>query len=86
MTTGVRKIEATPGSCHRLPSAAVNVWFDYRRVWSAHPWVLAYAVIVVAVLVLSIVGTFTGGPLVILFIPGLFGVYIHHLLVQRRLH
>jgi hypothetical protein len=64
----------------------VNTWFDYRRVWAAHPWVLAYAVVVLAVLLLSIVGTAAGAvPLMILFVPALAGVYVHHLLVMKRL-
>jgi hypothetical protein len=64
----------------------VNTWFDYRRVWAAHPWVLAYAVVVLAVLALSIVGTVAGAvPLMILFVPALAGVYVHHLLVMKRL-
>jgi autotransporter translocation and assembly factor TamB len=64
---------------------AVNVWYDYRTVWSMHPWVLVYALIVVAIFVLAVVGTFIGGPLAILFIPSLAGAYAHHLLVQKRL-
>lgn len=62
----------------------VNTWFEYRSVWAAHPWLLAYAVLVVAVLVLSVIGMFVGGPLAILFIPGLAGAYFHHLLVMKR--
>lgn len=64
----------------------MHTWFDYRSVWAAHPWVLAYAVVVVLVLILSVVGTILGGgPLAILFLPGLGGLYYHHLLVQKRL-
>lgn len=64
----------------------VNTWFDYRTVWAGHPWVLAYAVVVVLVLVLSIVGTAAGAvPLMILFVPALAGVYVHHLMVMKRL-
>lgn len=62
----------------------VNTWYDYRAVWATHPWVLAYAVIVAAVIILSVIGTFVGGPLVVLFIPGLAGIYVHHLLVMKR--
>lgn len=63
----------------------MNTWFDYRTVWAAHPWLLVYAIIVVAVLVLSIIGTAAGGgPLVLLFIPGLAGLYVHHLMVMKR--
>ena len=64
--------------------ATVNTWFDYRMVWSTHPWVLAYAIVVLAVLALAVVGTFLGGPLAILFIPSLAGVFIHHLMVTKR--
>lgn len=66
--------------------AAMNTWFDYRTVWARHPWLLAYAVVVVLVLVLSVVGTVAGhGPLAILFIPALAGAYVHHLMVMHRL-
>jgi hypothetical protein len=63
----------------------VDVWFDYRRVWAAHPWVLVYAVIVAVVFVIAVVGTVIRGPLALLFIPSLAGLYGHHLMVQKRL-
>jgi hypothetical protein len=64
----------------------MNTWFDYRAVWAKHPWLMVYAVIVVLVLVLSIIGTVAGhSPLAILFIPALGGAYVHHLLVMKRL-
>lgn len=64
----------------------MHTWFDYRSVWTTHPWVLAYAVVVVAVLALSILGTAVGAvPLMILFIPALAGGYVHHVLVMQRL-
>lgn len=54
--------------------------------WAKHPWLMVYAVIVVLVLVLSIIGTVAGhSPLAILFIPALGGAYVHHLLVMKRL-
>lgn len=53
--------------------------------WAAHPWILGYAVIVLAVLVLAVVGTFQRNALAILFIPSLAGMYVHHMLVQKRL-
>lgn len=62
-----------------------EVWYDYRTAWSANPWLLVYAVIVVAVFAAAVVGTFVGGPLAILFIPSLAGAYVHHLLVHKRL-
>jgi hypothetical protein len=62
-----------------------QTWWDYRAVWAAYPWLLVYAIIIVAVLVLAIVGTFIGGPYAILFIPSLAGAYIHHLMVMKRL-
>ena len=65
--------------------SAVHTWYDYRTVWATHPWLLAYAVIVVAVFVAAIVGTFIGGPLAILFVPSLAGAYVHHMMVRRRL-
>lgn len=63
----------------------MDTWYDYRRVWSAHPWLLGYAVLVVAVLVVAVIGTVLGDVLAVLFIPALAGGYLHHLLVQRRL-
>ncbi len=64
----------------------MNTWFDYRTAWAAHPWLLAYACVVVAALALSIVGTILGGgPLALLFIPALAGAYVHHLLVMKRI-
>ena len=64
----------------------METWFDYRTVWAKHPWLLAYALIVIAVFVLSIIGTVAGPrPLAILFIPSLAGAYVHHLMVQKRL-
>jgi hypothetical protein len=64
--------------------ARVDVWFDYRRVWAGHPWLAVYAVIVVLVLILAIVGTAMRNPLAILFIPALAGGYIHHMMVMKR--
>jgi len=65
----------------------VQTWFDYRVIWGAHPWLLVYAIIVAAVLVLSIVGTIMGnGILALLFIPALAGAYAHHLMVMKRRH
>jgi hypothetical protein len=63
----------------------VETWYDYRTVWAGHPMLLVYAVIVVVVFALGVVGTITGGPLVICFIPALAAAYVHHLLVQKRL-
>ena len=64
----------------------VNTWYDYRTVWAAHPWILAYAVLVLAILVLSVIGTIAGGPLVVLFLPALAGIYLHHMLVMKRIN
>jgi hypothetical protein len=64
----------------------VNTWYDYRAVWARHPWLLAYAIVVVLVLLVSIVGTvIVPGPLAILFVPALGGAYVHHLMVMKRL-
>jgi uncharacterized membrane protein len=62
----------------------VDFWFDYRRVWAAYPLLLAYAVLVVVVLVMAVIGTVERNPLAILFIPGLAGLYVHHMLVMKR--
>jgi hypothetical protein len=61
----------------------VHTWYEYRDVWSAHPWVLALAVVAVLVVIAAAVATFTGGVLELLFIPGLAALYGHHLLVKR---
>jgi hypothetical protein len=64
----------------------MNTLFDYRTVWARHPWVLAYALVVIGVLALSIVGTVLGlVPLAVLFVPALAGAYAHHVMVMRRL-
>jgi hypothetical protein len=65
----------------------VDTWFDYRTVWARHPWILAYFVVVVAVFILSVIGTVVlgGGPLAILFLPALAGAYVHHLMVMKRI-
>jgi hypothetical protein len=64
----------------------VDTWYDYRRVWAGHPLLLAYALVVVAVLVLAVVGTVLRViPLAILFIPALAGAYAHHLMAMKRL-
>jgi hypothetical protein len=65
---------------------AVELWWDYRRVWARHPLLLIYFVIVIAALVLAIYGTVTRtGALALLFIPSLAGGYAHHLMVMKRL-
>jgi hypothetical protein len=65
----------------------VDVWWEYRRVWTRYPLLLAYFVIVVVVLALAVYGTVTSnGLLAILFIPALAGGYAHHLMVMKRLN
>jgi hypothetical protein len=64
----------------------MDVWYDYRQVWAAHPWVRVYALVVALVLVLAVVGTVIRGPLAILFIPALLGAYMHHIMAMRRLN
>lgn len=63
----------------------METWYGYRTVWSQQPWLLAYAVVVVVVLAIAVVGTFIGGPLALLFIPSLAGLYVHHLMAMKRL-
>ncbi len=63
----------------------MDTWYDYRHVWAAHPLLLLYAVLVVVVLVLAVIGTILRNPLSILFIPALGGAYVHHLMVMKRL-
>jgi hypothetical protein len=61
----------------------VDTWYRYRLAWAAHPWVVLIAVLGVLLIVGSIVGTVIGGPLIVLFIPGLAILYIHHLVAQK---
>ncbi len=68
----------------RVACVAVDTWYDYRATWATYPWLLAYAVIVVLVFLVAIIGTFSGGPLAILFVPSLAGAYVHHLMVRKR--
>lgn len=63
----------------------MDFWADYRRVWAGSPWVLFYAGFVVLLFVAAVVGTVLGNVLAILFIPSLAGVYLHHLIVMRKL-
>ena len=63
----------------------MELWFDYRRVWASHPWLLIYAVLAMDVLGLAIYGTVVRNPLAILFIPALGGLYAHHLMAMKRL-
>jgi len=64
----------------------VNTWYDYRTVWSAHPWVLGLAIVAVTLVAVGVVGTFAGGALAIFFVPGLGGIFVHHLIVARKVH
>ena len=63
----------------------MDTWFDYRKAWAGHPWLLVYAIIAVAALVLAVIGTVERSPLAILFIPGLAALYYHHLQVMKRI-
>lgn len=62
----------------------VNTWYDYRTVWSAHPWVLLMFVAAVACATAGIIGTVGTTILAALFIPGLLLGYGHHLVVTRK--
>jgi hypothetical protein len=64
--------------------SVVDFWYDYRRVWAAYPLLLAYAVLVVVILAMAIVGTVLHDALAILFVPALAGAYVHHLMVMKR--
>ncbi len=63
----------------------MDTWHDYRRVWAGHTWVLLYAGFVVLLLIAAVIGTIMGNVLAILFIPSLAGLYLHHLIVVRKL-
>jgi hypothetical protein len=61
----------------------VDTWYQYRLAWTAHRWVVLVAFVGVLLIVGSIVGMVVGGPLIVLFIPGLAILYIHHLVAQK---
>ncbi len=63
----------------------MNTWYDYRSVWAAHHWVFAYALLVLALIIVSVIGTIVGGVFAVLFVPSLAGLYLHHLIVARKL-
>jgi hypothetical protein len=62
----------------------VNTWYDYRAAWSAHPWVLGLALAAAVMMAAGVVGTIVGSALALFFIPGLAGIFIHHLIVVRK--
>ena len=62
----------------------VDTWYDYRTVWSAHPWVLLVFVIAVVCVIAGVIGTVATNVLAIAFIPGLLLGYGHHLIVTRK--
>jgi hypothetical protein len=61
----------------------VTFWYQYRDAWSQRPWVLLLGLFAVLVLVAGILGTIAVNGLALLFIPGLAGIYVHHLIVKR---
>ncbi|WP_375490110.1 hypothetical protein [uncultured Jatrophihabitans sp.] len=62
----------------------MDAWYEYRLVWSQHPWVALVFVLAVACVVAGLVGTFLANLLAIVFIPGLLIAYGHHLIVTRK--
>jgi hypothetical protein len=58
---------------------------DYAAAWRRKPWLPLIGVLGVLFVLVSIAATFSKGLGVILFIPGLIFIYLHHLLVQRTL-
>jgi hypothetical protein len=85
ISSAFRQISGTRRSCHaqRVASVPVDTWYQYRLAWAAHPWVILIAAVALALVVGAVVGMVVGGPLVVLFIPGLAAIYIHHLIVQK---
>ena len=69
-----------------VASAAVELWWDYRRVWATHPWLLVYAVVFVLMFAAAVYGTVVRDALAVLFIPSLGGLYLHHLMAMKRLN
>jgi hypothetical protein len=78
--TSARQTAAAAGYGQR-----VNTWYDYRAVWSAHPWVLGLAIAAAAMMAVGVVGTLAGGALAIFFVPGLAGIFVHHFVVARKM-
>ena len=62
----------------------MHTWYDYRLVWSEHPWVLLVFALALACVVAGIIGTIAVNVFAIVFIPGLLIGYAHHLIVTRK--
>ena len=62
-----------------------EIWYDYRSVWAGHPLVLAVAVLGAVLVVLGIIGTIVTDLLALLFLPGLAVLFVHHLVVRKRI-
>ncbi|MFN2519301.1 MAG: hypothetical protein ABR604_09740 [Jatrophihabitantaceae bacterium] len=60
-----------------------TVWTAYRTAWRRRPWLVLIVIGAAVLLLVSVVQTFTRGPLAFLFIPGLALGYVHHLIVSR---
>jgi hypothetical protein len=63
--------------------ARVSTWYEYRDAWGTRPWLLAIALLAVALILAGIAGTVLQSPLAYVFIPGLAVLFLHHLLVER---
>ena len=61
----------------------MNTWYEYRLVWSAHPWVAVILAVGVLLVVGAVVGMVVGSPAAVVFIPGLAAIFLHHLVVQK---
>ena len=54
----------------RIPyGRRVHTWYDYRLVWSEHPWVLLVFALALACVVAGIIGTIVVNVFAIVFIP-----------------
>jgi hypothetical protein len=62
----------------------MGTWWDYRGVWSAHPWVLGVFVLAALMIVAGIAGTIGRSLFALFFLPGLAALFIHHLIVTKK--
>jgi hypothetical protein len=62
----------------------METWWDYRGVWSDHPWVLGVFVLAALMIVAGIAGSIGQSLFALFFLPGLAALFIHHLIVSKK--
>lgn len=63
----------------------MNTWYHYRAAWERAPWLLAFGVLGVLMVVAGVIGTVLLNFLAFVFVPGLLAVLAHHFLAMRVL-